>query len=318
MSLAEVPPPTTERATQDAPQLFGPGDHTWDTFGDVLSVAMSGAAFLLQGMHPTISQVVELHSVYRTDPGGRTVRSTDSILLWVYGGEEAIAEGRRLLALHAPMKGTDPAGRKYRAMDPEAWGWVHGTAFVTAVQTAPYLTGKAMTRREEEELYDEMLRLGAILHVRPSELPPDVDAYWDYYETMVHDRLARTETADYLLTTFAEAKLPFLPRLPGPLGVPQKLALGQAIRLIVVGGMTPSARKVVGEPWTPVHEAALTNVMRVVRPLYQRLPEQYRYLPLAYHARQAERHARGHERELRNIRERALKQAPPARRTAVT
>lgn len=120
------------------------------------------------------------------------------------------------------------------------------------------------------------------------------------------ERLSRTETADDLVRTLGDAQLPGVVHLPGPLGIPSRTLVGQAMRLLVLGGITPSARKKLGEPWTPVHEAALTNVMRLVRPLYAQLPERLRYCPLAYHPR-------GRARELEKIRGRSLKAAPPAR-----
>ena len=106
----------------------------WDGIRDALFLPMSLSAFMLQVMHPTISTAVDRHSVFRTDPLGRAVRSFDSVMLWVYGGQAAIDEGRRLRVLHKTIKGVDDDGRRYSALDPEAYAWVHATAFVSSVK----------------------------------------------------------------------------------------------------------------------------------------------------------------------------------------
>jgi uncharacterized protein (DUF2236 family) len=42
---------------------------------------LSAAAFVLPVMHPMVSAAVHSHSVFRTDPLGRAVRSVESVLL---------------------------------------------------------------------------------------------------------------------------------------------------------------------------------------------------------------------------------------------
>lgn len=288
------------------PEPFGPGSIFWDDFGQHLTIAFGGGAFVLQAMHPVISTVVDIHSDFREDPGGRAVRSTDSILKWIYGGPAAVEEGRRLLELHAPMHGTTAAGQPYRALDPEAYAWVHATAFVSAVTTHRYAVGGEMPRHRQEAFYEEFLQLGAILRIKPSLMPQTIDDYWDYYETMVHERLERTQTArDVLRLVETQADLPLIPRALLPLVLPQRLALGQLLKTIIVAGMTESARKKLGVTFTPAHDAMLRTVMSVVRPVHARLPEQVRYLPLAYHARR-------HAAELAKL-DRRMRDAPPAK-----
>jgi uncharacterized protein (DUF2236 family) len=102
----------------------------WDEVGDVLYEALTVSAFMLQVMHPTIAAAVDRHSVYRSDPFGRLVRSIDSVALWVYGGAAANEEGLRLRELHRPIHGVDDQGNRYSALDPEAYAWVHAAAYV--------------------------------------------------------------------------------------------------------------------------------------------------------------------------------------------
>lgn len=290
------------------PVPFGPGARLWDEFGDIMTHAFSGGAFMLQVMHPMINRVVDMHSDVFEDPVGRAVRNTESILKWIYGGEAAMEEGRRLIKLHGAMKGTGEDGQPYHAVDKEAYGWVHATAFVTATRIYPYLHGRRLTTREEEAYYDEMLQLGAILRIHPSQLPATVKDYWDYYETMVAEKLSRTKMADLILGTVSRLDMPMSPTLARMTLLVRRLG-GQLALLFLLGGMTASARDKLGVRWTSAHERALQGVMAVIRPVHSRLPESMRYLPLA-------RHARAYARELERIDARSRKIAPPARTTS--
>ncbi|HEX4108971.1 MAG TPA: oxygenase MpaB family protein [Solirubrobacteraceae bacterium] len=274
---------------QVEPVPFGPGDRMWDEMGDAFAVSLWGAAFMLQAMHPTISAAVDHHSVFRTDPLGRAVRSADSVMLWVYGGAEAIVEGRRLRELHKPIRGRDRDGTPYSALNPEAYAWVHGTSFVTTVATYPLIHGREMTEAEQVDYYREVLQLGDILQIPRRLMPPDPAAYWDYYHEMVATRLARSIVAEDLLRSFAAPDFSILPGPLDRLAWPGKRALGHFLYLSTIGGMTPDAREVLGVRWTSLHDAQLRAFAAAARPVHRRLPEPLRYLPIALHARRRAR-----------------------------
>ncbi|HET8705784.1 MAG TPA: oxygenase MpaB family protein [Pseudomonadales bacterium] len=295
---------TLERVDRD-PTPIKPGTLLWDEFGDVLTHVFSGGAFMLQVMHPMINRVVDMHSDVFEDPIGRALRNTDSIVKWIYGGDAAIEEGRRLIKLHAAMKGISDTGEAYHAIDQEAYGWVHATAFVTATTIYPYIHGRRLTAREEAAYYDEMLHLGAILRIHPSQLPASVKDYWDYYNTMVSEKLSRTKMANLMLGTVSRMDLPMPPTI-AKLTLPLRRLGGQAAMLFLLGGMTQSARDKLGVRWTSAHENTLRSLMAMIRPVHSRLPESIRYVPIA-------RHARAHARALEAIDQRSRKVAPPAR-----
>lgn len=283
---------------EEAPRLFGPGSFMWEDMGDTLFLAMTPGAFMLQAMHPVISAAVDRYSTFRTDPVGRAVRSADSMMLWVYGGQAAVEEGERLRVAHRPLHGTADDGTRFSALDPEAYAWVHATGYVTGVTIAPYVRGRRMTRAEEQQAFDEHLQLGELLRIPPREVPQTIPEYWDHYRTMVHDRLARTTVAEELVE---QTEAPRVRIVPGPIDIPGRLAglgAGRLLRLLTYGGMTPEARDVLGVRWSAVDEAQLSALFTVARPVHARLPERLRYLPLALHARR-------HARELEAIRGRA-------------
>jgi uncharacterized protein (DUF2236 family) len=315
----------------------------WQDMGDTLFLAVSSsAAFMLQVMHPTIATAVDRHSTFRTDPVGRTVRSVDSVMLWVYGGEGAIEEGRRLRELHRPISGIDEKGVPYSALDPEAYAWVHATAFVSIVTSYKLARGRALSGDEQERLYGELLQLGEILRVPRRMMPASSAEYWDYYEAMVRERLRRTAVAEELLAMVSAPSLSLLAAplalLPGSLlatrfqralggrvqavrgrpfaklaerpaaalSWPSRRAIGELLRLLLIAGMTEDAREVLGVQITPAQEGALRSFMAIARPAHRALPDRLRYMPLALHARRHARESQAIRRRARPVKSRGV------------
>src|SRR5688572_16052505 len=129
-------------------QPIGPGTRLWDETGLVTFSLTTGAAFALQVMHPTVGAVVGEHSVFRTDAIGRAQRSIASVMTWIYGGEEALAEGDRLRALHAPLKSTVD-GVTHTALASGPWAWIILTAPYAYTVGAKYFSRKPLTRADE-------------------------------------------------------------------------------------------------------------------------------------------------------------------------
>ncbi|MCK9247537.1 MAG: DUF2236 domain-containing protein [Solirubrobacteraceae bacterium] len=292
-------PGRTDPGARTAPELLGPDSIMWDVTGNTLGLMTTSSAFVLQVMHPTIGAAVERHSVYRTDPGGRAQRSLDSVLLWIYGGQAAIEEGERLRRLHAPIKGTDEQGRRYSALNAEAYAWVHGTAFAATVTSWPYVKGRPMTDDEQDALYEEILKLGDILQVPRRFMPPTREAYWEYYDEMIRERLEAHPEARFLVGPGLHLPAPpFLPRALRPLWRPVEETVAHLAYLVTVGFMPADAREKLGLDWTRRHDVELELLFAVARPVHRRLPERLRYFPLAAAARRK-------AREVQRIRGRA-------------
>ncbi|MBJ7332037.1 MAG: DUF2236 domain-containing protein [Solirubrobacteraceae bacterium] len=288
--------PVREVPSRPEPVPFGPGSALWEDMGNVLFIAASGGAFMLQGMHPQISGAVDEHSVFRTDPLGRATRSVDSMMHWVYGGEAAIKEGERLRKLHQPVHGTDKQGRHYAALDSEAWSWVWATSYVTEITTFPLLRGRQATETEKRELYEESKQLARIIRVPEKSIPETVQDYWDYYEKVVTEDLELTVVAAEQLE---RQRNPGIRIVPGPFDLVGKGlndSIGWLTSALTLGGMREDARQVLGVTWTARDQRRLELLMAVARPTFARLPERFRYMPLAYHARRFHRELRRADR----------------------
>ncbi|WP_432247039.1 oxygenase MpaB family protein [Streptomyces sanyensis] len=270
-----------------------PGGVLWNLAGDVRALLMLPAALTLQVAHPAVGAGVDEHSVFRTDPWGRGERSLRSLQLWIYGGERAAEEGRRLRELHRTIGGTDTRGRRYHALTPATYAWVHATGFPVYRHACRYLV-RELTPVQERRLYAEWLQVGRVLGIRDRDMPATVEAFWPYWRRMLAEEVEATAVVRELVDV--DAAVP--PPDRGPRALRAVLSvlwpvllppLARFRRFMTVGLMPPDARAALGLPWTPVQERRLRRFGRVLRLLVPLLPERLRYLPLARGARRAQR-----------------------------
>ncbi|ROQ35429.1 uncharacterized protein (DUF2236 family) [Streptomyces sp. PanSC19] len=271
------------------------GGVLWSVAGDVRALLMLPAALTLQVAHPAIGAGVDDHSVFRTDPWGRGERSLRSLQLWIYGGEEAAREGRRLRELHRTIQGTDAHGRRYHALTPAYYSWVHATGF-PIYRHGLRLLARPLTEAQERQLYAEWLRVGRVLGIHDRDMPRTIEDFWPYYRKVLAEEIEATTAVRELLDTGAPVPAP--DRGPLPLRLALRL-LWPVLRrpflrlraFLTVGLMPPDAREAIGLEWTDAQERTLRRFARVVRAVVPVLPERLRYLPLARKARAAARRA---------------------------
>lgn len=288
-----VPPEPREHGTSSAddPLPPPPGGVLWSLSGDIRALLMLPAALTLQVAHPAVGAGVDEHSVFRTDPWGRGERSLSSLQLWVYGGDGAAAEGRRLRRLHRTIRGTDTRGRAYHALTPANYAWVHATGFPVYRHAARYLI-RPMTPAQERALYAEWLQVGRILGIHDRDMPQTIEEFRPYWETMLAGEIEATAVVRELVDVGQPVPAP--DRGPWPLRLilralwPVLLPpLARFRRFVTIGLMPPDARAAIGLPWTDAQERRLRRFCAVVRAVVPVLPERLRYLPRARAARAA-------------------------------
>ncbi|MBT2364507.1 DUF2236 domain-containing protein [Streptomyces sp. ISL-10] len=270
-----------------------PGGVLWGLAGDVRALLMLPAALTMQVAHPAVGAGVDEHSVFRTDPWGRGERSLRSLQLWIYGGEEAADEGRRLRELHRTIQGTDTHGRRYHALNPAYYSWVHATGFPVYRHAARYLV-RELTEAEERQLYAEWLQVGRILGIHDRDMPQTIEEFWPYYRKVLADEIEPTVVVRELVDV--HQRVPPPDRGPAPLRLVLRILwplllppLARFRRFMTIGLMPPEAREAIGLDWTDEQERALRRFGSVVRAVVPLLPERLRYLPLAREARRAQR-----------------------------
>ena len=267
-----------------------PGMRLWDDVGLITFSLTAGSAFLLQTMHPAIGTVVAEHSVYKTDAIGRADRSIASVMTWIYGGQEGLAEGDRLRAMHAKLRSTDEQGVTYHALASNAWAWVPLTAPYSYVVGAKYFSREPYSDEEAEAFYQETVQLMRNLHVAEKEIPETYAEYLEKFDEVMNDTLVAHQTAyDYLATL---RRIPPPPQLHPVLRPLWRVGMhypGKVQHFVTVGTTPDAARRKLGLKWSTTDEVALRALGWAVARAVPMLPERVRYFPIAFQARKANR-----------------------------
>ncbi|MCX4741317.1 oxygenase MpaB family protein [Streptomyces antibioticus] len=263
---SDRPAPIPAARVEEIARIRAPrrGEVVWRRFGDIRGTLMAPHLLLLQVAHPVVGAGVADHSNFRAEPWPRLIRTLLSLTTVVYGGQEAAtAEARRLLRMHAGMKGTDATGRPYRALDPEAYHWVHAT-LVKGPVDALAVFGKGMPADELEEYYRGMRDVGRVWGLKERHLPPDWPSFLAYYDDMVTHRLEYNASVRDVLAELAHPAKPFR-RLPDPLWNPVARLVAHYALLVTVGTLPPVLRERLHLSWSPRQERALRRFARAVR-----------------------------------------------------
>jgi len=265
------------------PEPLEPDSLTWQDFGSHMFHVMLLQGFTLQVAHPVIEAGVGEHSVYKTDPWGRARRSHEMLWPVIYERPEAaIQNGVALREFHRRIKGVDKHGKRYHALDPEAYGWVHATGFDATVRMHE-LFGNPLTLAQRQQTFGEWRRLGLILGLREKDLPATEADYWDYFEDMIQNRLIMGDVAADLLSESHYREVPKPPGLKLPDSVWRLLLRGAApvTRLILVGTLPCSFRTRFEIEWTRRDERRFRIVIGALRTVLRVIPARYRYIKLA-------------------------------------
>ena len=279
-----------------APQPIGPGSLTWRALGDRRYFLVLPQAFVMQVAHPVIDAGVGEHSSYRSDPWGRAERSVR--LLWpvIYARpDEAIRKGHELREMHRQIKGRMASGERYHALDPEAYGWVHGTGFYTSLKMYEVFD-RPLAADQRQALFREWRQIGSMLGIRDQDLPRSEADYWDYFNDMIEHRLQWGPVlADLLSEDFYYQQ----PKPPGKLfqGLPDWLwrssirPAARRFELITRATLPANFRRRFDIPYSPADEQRFQRLRALLRSMARLTPTPLRYIPLARAAiRDAARH----------------------------
>jgi uncharacterized protein (DUF2236 family) len=255
--------------------LVGPESVTWRFASDARLYLVMLYPLLLQVAHPTVGAGVRDYSDFEKRPWNRLLRTIDYVTLLVYGGEDAVAAGRRLRALHKQFTGVREDGERYYALEPEAYAWVHATLLETYVAGHAHF-GTPMSPDEIERFYAEYRGLGRLIGVREHDLPPDWASFRTYFERMVDEELVRTASVDRVLGALGQAPPP-LP-LPGALWRVMRLPAQKALWIGGLGMMSGELRERFGARWTSADERLFRAVGAASRGTTPLMPQRLRVM----------------------------------------
>ncbi len=255
--------------------LVGPDSVSWAVASDIRLYAVMLYPLLLQVAHPTVGAGVRDYSDFEQRPWDRLLRSLDWVNLLVYGGDDAVAAGRRLRAIHKGFQGTREDGERYYALEPEAYAWVHATLLESYVAGHAHF-GRPMTQAQLERFYAEYRTLGRLAGVREGDLPPDWGSYREYFRDVCEQELVRTASVDRVLRSVTRSTPPLpLPRWAWRLAsVPPQRALW----LGGIGLMPADLRERLGIPWSERDKRAFQRLGRISRGLEPVLPQRLKVM----------------------------------------
>ncbi|MBV8429709.1 MAG: DUF2236 domain-containing protein [Solirubrobacterales bacterium] len=271
--------------------LVGPDSITWQRVSDVRLTAAMAHALLLQVAHPTVGAGVRDYSDFEHQPWKRFVGTIDYVTLLVYGGDQAAVAGRRLRELHRRFQGVREDGRRYHALEPDAYAWVHATLIQTYVAGHAHF-GTRLTPGETERFYAEYRRLGRLIGVRDRDLPQTWSGFEEYFARMARDELTHTEAVDRVLRSLRR-----IPPPPGlthdPIWPTARIPVGRMLRLGAVGLLSPELRDRLGIAWSRRDQAEFGALGLVSRRLTLVLPDSFKVTGPAQLAYRREAIARG-------------------------
>jgi len=279
---------------------LNPDGLIWQHFGRLPAHRLSNGLreAMLQNMHPELAAGVELQSVFFTDPLARGRRSIGPIMSVVYGGANAAQWGTLIRDFHRPIKGTDRYGRRYSALNPDTFFWAHAT-FVEDIVTGRELTGFPLSEADKQALYLESIEWYRLYGVSMRPVPPDWDAFQQYWEHMVTHvledtrpvregfRMHRTAPAPKSIRLSERANAVVGPYLLKPL---VQTPLIKLMLWLTVGALPPVLRERLCLDWTSSDELRYRTHLKAVHALLLAMPDEWQYFPLARSAREHYRH----------------------------
>lgn len=249
--------------------LVGPESVTWRFGSDARLYLGVLYPLLLQVAHPTVGAGVHDYSNFEERPWDRLLRTIDYVNLLIYGGLDAVAAGRRLRALHQGFHGVREDGRRYYALEPQAYAWVHATLLESYVAGHSQF-GRPMNRAEVDSFYREYRDLGRLVGVREGDLPASWEGFREYFEATVEEQLCPTRSVDRVLHSVRDAAPPV--PLPDPLWRVLRMPAQRAVWVGGLGLMPPPLRRRLGVSWSAGEERPFRALGAVSRRLTPVLP----------------------------------------------
>jgi len=204
--------------------LVSPDSVSWRMFKNPLSLFIGGVAGVIMELaEPRVRTGVWEHTTFRVDPIRRLRRTGLAAMVTIYGARgKAEAMIARVRRMHDGVAGSTPAGKSYRANDPELLNWVQGTAAYGFLQ-AYHAYVRPLSDLERDRYYAEGTLAASLYGASASTSQAALEMR---FKTMSN----RLEHSDILLEFLSIMRS--APILPLPLRPVQPLLIRAAVDLI--------------------------------------------------------------------------------------
>jgi uncharacterized protein (DUF2236 family) len=260
----------------------GPDSLVWQRLADDRGLLIGGATLVLQVAEPTVGAGVEQHSNFKAEPWRRLYGTLVSLTTIVYGTTaEACAEVERLRGMHRPIHGVDAQGRRYSALRPAPWAWVHGTLAWSVIRLNEVFR-TPFTPDEAEQYWQEWLEVGRLLGVRAGELPDSYAGFLALIDDAARCGLEDNRSVRDVVASVSVIPPPVWLRLAAPawrllVGRPA----GSVSRLVTIAALPPALADRLDLRLSEREQRRLDRFVGVVAGLRRVLPPALRPGPAA-------------------------------------
>jgi uncharacterized protein (DUF2236 family) len=260
----------------------GPDSLVWQRLADDRGLLIGGATLVLQVADPAVGAGVEQHSNFKAEPWRRLYGTLVSLTTIVYGTTaEAASEVERLRSMHRTIRGIDSHGRRYSALRPAPWAWVHGTLAWSVIRLNEVFR-TPFSPEETEQYWREWLEVGRLLGVRAGDLPGSYAQFLALVDAAAADGLEDNQSVRDVVASVSLIPPPVWLRWAGPAW---RLLIGRPVgalsRLVTIGALPPALAERLGLRLTGREQRRLRRFVAVVAALRRMLPPPLRPGPAA-------------------------------------
>jgi uncharacterized protein (DUF2236 family) len=272
---------------------LGPDALTWQRGFPRTGLLIAGRALLLQVMHPVVGAGVRDFSDFKADPWGRLDRTLVSLQVQMFGGAGAVEEAERLRRMHRSIRGVGFAGQRYRALDPQAYAWVHLSNFDSLLAFDRWFA-RDLSAARQEQLYTEWRQVGRVLGIRETHMPPDVTSLRDYVAETIEGTLCDNPTVREVLDSLQMDAVgpPPWPYFPAPVWRALRPLGSSVLHDTTIGTLPDTVRRKLALRWTPADQLRLRALAAAVRAASRPVPARLMQYPLGHQAQIASRRYR--------------------------
>jgi uncharacterized protein (DUF2236 family) len=151
--------------------LVPPDSVSWRVFKNPLSLFIGGvAAVIMELAEPRVRTGVWEHTTFRIDPIRRLQRTGLAAMITIYSARgTAKAMIASVRQMHDSVAGSTPAGKVYRANDPELLNWVQSTAAYGFLQ-AYHSYVRPLSDSERDRYYAEGTLAASLLRRQRTDI----------------------------------------------------------------------------------------------------------------------------------------------------
>lgn len=235
---------------------------------------------LEQLLHPQIGAAVEHTGKFWSNPYNRVAISMDPIMAVVYADNPYVA-GSYVQHLHQGISGKDHNGKKFNALNPDAFYWAHKTFERGVENYAEHYSPELFTDADREQLQHESATWYSYYGMPMNQVTTDYASHLAYREHMVNDVLEMNPSAERAIDMALSHNPPRpenVPRVMWSLAKVAMMPVTEIMSTLAIGELPQDIRDKFGIPFSKDDQKLLNNIRTVVKAFEDPLPAPLQYL----------------------------------------